>query len=204
VESKGSGNQFLTRATVLINSPIFPVLSLLSEIDLVPTWVDVLKEVHVLAEPTQTRKFALYNFWFPWPLSDRECMLEFVAIPVAAEKAACIVMRTPKSNSYMNSEIPPVADGKKRMTMNIGCLYAQSLSPTQSRIVFIAQVNPNISFLPGWLINFGTKHIMYYLMDTLRNKIMNFNGSIYETRVNERRGYYEFLERIIEAQYHEC
>lgn len=71
-------------------------------------------------------------------------MLEFVAIPVPQEKAICIVMRTPKTNYYMEREIPPVIEGKKRMTMNIGCLYAQSVSNSQSKVTFIAQVNPNI------------------------------------------------------------
>ncbi|CAG9319875.1 unnamed protein product [Blepharisma stoltei] len=199
-ESKGSGNDFLTRCTLLVDAPLIQVLPFLSEIELVPTWVDVLKQVTVFESPSRTRKFARYNFWFPWPLSDRECMLEFAAFPIVSEKAICIVMRSPKSDNYMNFDIPPPAEGKKRMFMNIGCLYAQVISPTQTKIIFIAQANANIFLLPRWLINFGTKHIMYYLMDTLRNKILNFQGSIYEEKMNEKRDFYEFMHRIVEQK----
>lgn len=38
VESRGSGNEFFTRCTVLIDADIVPALSVLSEIDLVTSW----------------------------------------------------------------------------------------------------------------------------------------------------------------------
>jgi len=37
-------------------------------------------------------------------------------------------------------------------------------------------------------------------MDTLRNKILNFQGSIYEERMNEKRDFYEFMHRIVEEK----
>lgn len=47
------------------------------------------------------------------------------------------------------------------------------------------------------LINFGAKHIMYYVMDKLRNKIENFDGSVYEERVRAKPEYYDFLQKTI-------
>ena len=47
------------------------------------------------------------------------------------------------------------------------------------------------------LINFGTKHIMYYVMDKLRTKIMNFEGSVYEERVREKPEYYDYIQKTI-------
>jgi len=38
-------------------------------------------------------------------------------------------------------------------------------------------------------------------MDTLRNKIMNFSGSIYEERMHEKREFYEFLNHVIDEKF---
>jgi len=41
--SQGSDVNFIVRAEMLVDCAIFPILSLFSEIDLVPSWVELLK-----------------------------------------------------------------------------------------------------------------------------------------------------------------
>lgn len=41
------------------------------------------------------------------------------------------------------------------------------------------------------------KHIMYYVMDELRNKIHAFEGSPYETRIQEKPELFEYMRKAI-------
>jgi hypothetical protein len=41
------------------------------------------------------------------------------------------------------------------------------------------------------------KHIMYYVMDELRNKINAFEGSPYETRIREKPELFELMRKAI-------
>ncbi|CAG9326917.1 unnamed protein product [Blepharisma stoltei] len=161
-----------------------------------------MKGVTVVSAPTKTRKLVIYHMSFPWPLSDRELVVTFNALPNPEDKSCTIVMATPQTSTYLNSEIPPCDRGNVRINVPIGCLYVKYLSENLTRVVFVVSANSNIRYLPRWLVNFGSKHIMYSMMATLRNKIENFEGSIYEKRVQEKPEYYNFLREKIDISLH--
>mmetsp|Transcript_25239 Transcript_25239/g.24853 ORF Transcript_25239/g.24853 Transcript_25239/m.24853 type:complete len:194 (+) Transcript_25239:269-850(+) len=188
----------MSRASLLINAPLLSTMSVITEVDLLSTWVQVLNGVETIAEPTNSRKLGFYNFWFPWPLSDRQCVLEFSTYPVKSEQGILIMMKTPENSKYLNIDIPGPLEGLVRMNIPIGGVFVQYISPMLTKVVIVVQANGNISSLPDWLFNFGTKRIMYYLMDALRNQVLNFQGSVYERRVTEREEYYRFLCQYIQ------
>jgi len=53
--------------------------------------------------------------------------------------------------------------------------------------------------MPQWLINFGLKYIMYYLMVSLRNSLKQLSGSQYEQRLKQRSEYYKFIAKVIQV-----
>ena len=149
VESRGSGNEFFTKCTITIHQSILKVLAVLSEIDLITTWywiyrVKVLTKIDLLAEPTITRKLTKYHFWFPWPLSNRQCVLEFNAVPLISQKACLITMKSPESENYMRTKIPPFEDNEVRMWIRIGCLYAQMIDENSTLVKFMISADGNI------------------------------------------------------------
>jgi hypothetical protein len=144
LEALGDGTSFFTKSTVVVNQGFFPVLCVLSALDLVPKWVSVLKRVVVIAEPTITRKLARFHFWFPWPMSDRQCIIEFNALPIPEKNACMITMRTPLSENYLDRKIPQFDDGEVQMSVRTGCLYAQSLDENTTKIVFVVNADGNI------------------------------------------------------------
>ena len=149
VESRGGGNEFYTRCFVDIDSSLFKVLSVLSEPDLVTTWyelhrVDILKQVDIYATPTITRKLTKYHFWFPWPVSDRHCILDFNAVPLPSRKATLITMKTPTSENYLNMKIPALAKDEVRMWVRVGCLYAEYVDVNKTRVIFMINSDMNI------------------------------------------------------------
>ena len=42
---------------------------------------------------------------------------------------------------------------------------------------------------------------MYYIMDELRNKIMQFEGSVYEQRVREKPEFYQFIQKELDETF---
>lgn len=143
VQARGSGNEFFTKCEVTVNQDIFKTLSVLSAVDLVPTWVPVATKIEVLAEPTVTRKLAKFHFWFPWPCSNRQCVIEFSAFPIPREKACMILMRTPESENYLGNKVPPFAEGEVKMWVRVGCLYAQVIDENTTRIMFLVSADLN-------------------------------------------------------------
>lgn len=144
VQARGSGNEFFTKCEVTVNQNIFKTLSVLSAVDLVTTWVSVCTKIEVLAEPTITRKLTKFHFWFPWPLANRQCVIEFNAFPIPREKACLITMRTPESENYLGYKIPPFAEGEVKMWVRVGCLYAQIVDENTTKIIFLASADGNI------------------------------------------------------------
>lgn len=141
-----------------------------------------------------------YNFWFPWPLTNRECFLDFSAYPVAEEQSIMILMRSPV-DKYMNFDIPQPVENIHRMIVPMGCILVKSILPSLIEVTIMVQANSNVdyspSFLPEWLLEFGKKQMMYFLMDALRITVHNFGGSEYENRINQKTEFYNFLRGFI-------
>lgn len=141
-----------------------------------------------------------YNFWFPWPLTNRECFLDFSAYPVPEEQSIMILMRSPVEK-YMGLDIPQTVPNIDRMIVPMGCLLIKSILPSLTEVTIMVQANSNVdyspSFLPEWLLEFGKKQMMYFLMDALRITVHNFSGSEYENRINQKAEFYNFLKQFI-------
>lgn len=162
--------------------------------------MESLKKVVIYEQPTKTRVLLKYIFDFPWPLSERHCFLEFYSVPM--NKALMIINRSPVENNYLGRALPKVHRGETFMRVNLGCLLVEYLSENQTRLTIMNSCDANIvittqSFLPNFIINFGTKHLLYYMMEEIRSKISNIQGSIYEERINTRKDFYDYLRRMI-------
>ena len=74
------------------------------------------------------------------------------------------------------------------------------LEPERTQISMVIHSNPHLALIPQSLINFGTKQGIYLFMNMLRENAMNFKGSEFERRVNEKSDYYkkinEFYKRL--------
>jgi hypothetical protein len=140
-----------------------------------------------------------YQFWFPWPLTTRECYIDFSAYPVLEEQAILIIMRSPDCK-YLGVDIPPADETIQRMVIPLGCILIKSILPSLTQVTIMAQANSNTdfkpTFLPEWLLEFGKKQMMYFLMDSLRITVDNFEGSEYQNRVN-RDEFYGFLKEFL-------
>ena len=161
-----------------------------------------MSQANVINSTSNLKKFMKYNFWFPWPLTNRECFIDFSAYPVAEEQSIMIIMRSPISK-YMDLEIPDADLNIQRMIVPLGCILIKSILPGLTEVTIMVQANSNVdyspSFLPDWLLEFGKKQMMYFLMDALRITVHNFQGSEYENRVNQKAEFYDFLKQFLNS-----
>jgi hypothetical protein len=155
----------------------------------------------VIDSTSKLKKLMKYQFWFPWPLANRECFIDFSAYPICEEQSLMIIMRSP-SISYLSLQIPQALEGVQRMVVPLGCILIKPILPSLTQVTIMAQANSNTdfkpTFLPEWLLEFGKKQMMYFLMDSLRMTVQNFEGSEYENRVANNSEFYSFLRLFIQ------
>mmetsp|Transcript_19528 Transcript_19528/g.35709 ORF Transcript_19528/g.35709 Transcript_19528/m.35709 type:complete len:282 (-) Transcript_19528:1212-2057(-) len=187
---KGSGNEFFVRAEMQMHQPLFPLIALFSEVDLLSQWVSVVKSADVICMPTPYRRLLRFRFDMPWPVTDREAVVSVVGIPVPYNRSALLVIRSVDGSNYLSFPIPDTSEGDVRIDINICCVNIVYNGPEETHLSLIVRSDPKIAMLPKFLINFATKHVMYYLMDTIREKVKNYAGSEYERRVMQNPQYY--------------
>jgi len=158
-----------------------------------------LSQVTHLYSPCKFKKLMRYHFWFPWPLTNRECLLDFAAYPVTEKQAMLILMKSPEE--YLGLDMPLPDANSVRMEVDIGGIFVQWMDVNITRVQILVKANAKIGNLPGllpeWLVSFGKKQIMYFLMDSLRHVLLGFEGSEYETRVQEKKEFYGALRKVL-------
>ena len=198
--SKGSSNEFIVRAEMIVESSIFPILSLFSEIDLISSWVQVIERSNLLSQPTSFTRVVWHKMNIPWPCSDRDLAVSAMGIPIPENRSVLISLKSIKTPTYLNTPIPPPEGNDVRIDISLGCINLMILEPERTQISLVIHSNPNLALIPQSLINFGTKQGIFFFMNMLREKAKNFKGSEFERRVNEKSDYYkkinEFYKRL--------
>ena len=132
--SHGQGDNFMIGVTAMLPQPVFPVLALCAEVDLLPTLyfplsVHRLTASEILSSPTTFRRLIRYVYSVPWPVSAREAILQCAGFPLADSHAALLTVRSPSESTFLGFPIPP-ADGKVvRCDMPVGCAKVTPISP---------------------------------------------------------------------------
>ncbi len=197
--SQGSDVNFIVRAEMLVDCAIFPILSLFSEIDLVPSWVELLKDARVISEPSTFTKLLWYKMNLPWPCNDRDMICRAVGIPIPDNNSVLVTLKSLEAGNYLGTDVPEPADGEVRMICKRGCINLMYLGPEKTQVSFIVHTDPQMNFIPQPLVNFGVKHGIYYFMKNIRDKAMHFKGSEFERRVQQKTEYYEKIEKFLKS-----
>jgi hypothetical protein len=192
--AKGGGTNFMARAEMTCEIPIFSFLSLFSEADLLHSWLKMFKNCEELGSPTQFRRLIRYEVDLPWPISGREAMLRGLGVPLASSKSALIVMKTVKSSTFLGMPVPAPNRDLVPIEVHLACINIKYIDPNHTELTLILRSNPNMSLIPQWLINWATKKIIWYFMDTARTQALHFPGSEYERRVHSKPEYYQEIK----------
>ena len=193
--TKTNTTQFMVRAEMLLNHPVFPVLALFSECQLLHEWVPILQDAKVLGTPSKFRRVIQYFMKLPWPVDNRDMVVSAVGIPIPQNKCVLIVLKSIERPSYMDIEVPPPEH--VRVELNVACLNVTYVSANETQISMIAGCDPKLALVPDVVINYATKHGVFYFMEAIKKMCDQYTGSQHEQLVNANPGYYqEIRDRI--------
>ena len=196
--AKGSSTEFIVRAEMIANSPMLPILAIFSEVQLLKDWVPILKDAVCLSQPTKFRRIIQYKFKLPWPANDMDMVVSAVGIPIPENNSILIILRSLDAVSDILDVSIPRPEGS-RLTLTIGCLNLTYLGPEQTQVSLIAKSNPHMPIIPIQLINYATKHGVYYFMEAVRDKANQFSGSVFEELVRNNPEYYQEIKDRIQV-----
>ena len=195
--SKKSQKDFIVRAELLIETPVFPVMAVFNEIDLLPEWIQVVKSVSIVSSLSHFRRLLWYKFDIPWPASNRDMVVNAYGIILPENNSIMILLRGVESGKFLGVDIPPPDGADVRISMKTGVLNIMKRSPTQTQISFIVDSDPHVAMVPESLLNYCTQTGIFYFMKSMMEKSMEFVGSIFERRVEERKEFYDELEAVM-------
>lgn len=195
--TKRSENDFIVRAEMLLDQPIFPILSVCNEIDLLPDWIQVVKSVQLLKSVSTFRKLLWYKFNIPWPASNRDLVVNAFGIPIPDNNSIMLILRGIEIETFLGTPIPPPDKGDVRVTMKTGVLNFMKLSDTQTQMSFLSHSDPHVTLVPESLMNWCTQTGIFYFIKSMEDKTKAFAGSVYEERVNANPQFYESISEVL-------
>ena len=160
---KGEGN---------VNENLYEILGVLRDINKGKEWMHSCKESKLI-KAFGDKKFLVYNVTdAPWPVSDRDVLVESVANFDKATQTVTIIM-----NSTESPDIPEV-DGMVRMPRLYGKFTLKSISDQVTFVTYEIDADPG-GMLPHWLVRMASKDIPYITLTNLRDrvKVMAANGT---------------------------
>lgn len=194
--SKSSENEFIIRAEMLLDTTIFPALSLLNEIDLLPSWIQVVKSVEIIKTISPFRRLLKYKFNLPWPVSNRDLALNAFGLTIPENNSIMIILRS-VPDKFLGCDIPPPDGGDVRITMKTGVLNFMKRSETQTQVSFLSHADPHVSLIPESLLNWGAKTGVYFFIKSMQDKTMEYKGSIFEERVSANQAFYDKVHSVL-------
>ena len=200
--TKGSATEFLIRSEMLMSHSPFSLLAVFSEVDLLPTWIDVIAGAEEVFRPSMFRRVNHFTMKLPWPLSNRDMMVACTGIPMPQNKSVLLLIQdVGELSSYMGQAISPPEQGNVRIRIHHCCVNVMQVGEGQTQVSFMVRADPKIALLPAQLRNWGSKQAIFTFMKAMRDQCARFPGSEYERRVAKNPDYYDEL-RSRAAKYH--
>ena len=118
-----------------------------------------------------------------------------VGIPIPENNSVLILLKSINTPTYLDIPIPDPES--IRMNLLIGCLNINYISNNETQISLIAKCDPKLALIPQAIINYATKHGVFYFMEAIRKKCDEYTGSQHEELVNAHPEYYEEIRKRI-------
>ncbi len=184
----------------VINAHIFKPLSMFAEVDLYSSWVPRLHYCHVEKDFSRFRKTVEWEVSFPWPFHNRSGVCHGYGTTLPEQNAVIVVVRTinddPATKEHLGCVFPPPKNSwDVHLKVNCGCMYFRYIDENTTLFRGLFNIDPNMSLVPQWLINYVMKKVAYTVLGLIQEKSKNFEGSVFEKRVNENTYMYDEIRR---------
>ena len=183
----------------IVNTHIFNPICLFAEVDLYSNWIPRLSYCHIEKNYSRFRMTVQCELAIPWPFHDRDGVLHGYGATLPDQNAVIVVIRsldTDNKTIYLDCPLPKKRKEKHvRLTLNHGGMYFKYIDENTSLFRGIFNVNPHMSLIPQWLINYATRKVIFMLLNIIQNTCKNFKGTVFEARVKENSYLYDEIRK---------
>eukprot|EP01128_Nolandella_sp_AFSM9_P012724 TRINITY_DN9556_c0_g1_i2.p1 TRINITY_DN9556_c0_g1~~TRINITY_DN9556_c0_g1_i2.p1 ORF type:complete len:200 (+),score=26.22 TRINITY_DN9556_c0_g1_i2:161-760(+) len=190
----------------LVDCNLFAMISLLMEIDMYTEWVPniagkglvLANEVELLSKIS---KVGFFHFGLPWPLQDRDMLVLGYGVDLLAEGGKILLVL---KNLEEHKDVPTPGGGITRVKLHAGGVLFQSITEKTCHVSYIFNVDPQLAYMPSWLLNFLMKTFagaVWERMSSHAQAIDRAPEGKYAQRMKERPELYNMLKkRLVTAQ----
>lgn len=214
--SAGGSPLIRMRIEGFIGAPVFNMLALLYEVDLLHLWLPRfagvgLKSAVMVAEASPTRRIYHAVISLPWPIQDRDCVVAVEGVDAmnATDPIRQIVILCDSNPAALFpkeciARIPSVAKGCTRMELKDAAvvLTPAEVLPEEAQqggagclYQFVGTADVKTVF-PAWLVNVITRQLMFLVVVGMRRYISLTYGEQYQPRMCDPKSpFYTLIRR---------
>jgi len=154
------------KATFSVNATLSTLTAFVLDIDRYPEWQYNTTRPRVLRRITEKRLIYYTVVEAPWPISDRDMVVDLSASQDPQTKTVTIV--TNGVPDYI-----PQEGGFVRVPMSTATWTIKSVSPTKLDVEYTIRIDPGGS-VPAWMVNMVCAEAPYVSFRNLREKIRTY------------------------------
>eukprot|EP00347_Sterkiella_histriomuscorum_P007904 403347117 len=189
------------KAKTIINAPLVHVLSHFTEIDLVKTWFPQVTECKQIKEISGYRGLYLCQANMVWPVWPREMIFTGTGMYDRENKAVLLVVKSPSDDScYFDMNVPETTEGYVRIDIKRGFHHFKQIDANTTKYTSIYNVDPKLTYMPNWFLNFVTTKICYTLLNQLQERSLKVAENAYGERIKERHGFYSKIQSFLDVE----
>ena len=140
----------------------YAMLALYNDIEAFPRWLHMIDEAELLGERSPLDRDLRFTIKLPWPLSDREVVLnsKLVQVNEIGNESVTAVLEG-------DTGLTPPVDGYVRLPEFHGTFSFRRLAPGKVEAIF--EVSSDLGgYLPQWIVNFALSDIPYFSLEKMR------------------------------------
>jgi len=181
-----------------LNASLLNLCVLIYEVDLYTTMFPYFKFVKEIAHPARCTKIVHWAIRTPWPISARESVVLGFAVDGLDEDDAILVhMKT--IDKFDGVPLPTAPADVVRIDVHYGGFMFCPITEQKTRVTFCGNVDPKISFIPAWAMNWIGSKIATIFLRMLERFARRIKGSEHERRFQTDRKFYDWLEDLVQS-----
>ncbi len=192
------------KITGIANVDLMSLFSVIYEADLYKEWFPFMSDTKELASPARFTKICQAVVGAPWPLYDREFVMEAFGVDNTEEGRVLINIASLPSTGHPSlpngGQLPAVPKGAYRCQMHLGGYMLEILSKTTTRISFYTNLDPELAVIPTSLLNHVTGKLVHTIVEKMEDMAKNVQNPKYRyaARRSEKSEIYDDVQKIVD------
>lgn len=180
-----------------VKTSLLKICVVLLQVDLYKFWLPQLALSKELGRPSRYEKLIRLLFYAPWPLDKRENILEGYGVNFLEEEDALMIILQSLDDGLHKDFIPDKEPGVVRGDIHIGGFYMKVVSPEESDLTLVMNVDPKLGFVPEYILNACIRQVLGWVFHWLEKCACSIDVGVGEhDEVKTGGKYAEYTDRV--------